>query len=109
MTSNAIGALRQRVTIERPVRTSGPGGSATLAWQRHALAFANVMPVSGREISISHGVAGRTTHKVIIRHRADVLPEMRITWGVRHLEILAVLDIESRQRRLLCLCEERLP
>lgn len=106
MTRDTIGALRHRVTIERPVRTSGPAGTATLAWKRHALVFAHIEAVGGREIALSHGVAGRVTHKVLIRHRDDVLPEMRFVWAGRLLEIRAVLDTEGRQRRLQCMCEE---
>ena len=109
MTGNVIGALRHRVTIERPVRTSDAGGTATIAWTSLGSVFARIEPVAGHEIEIGDGVAGRMTHKVLVRWRDDLLPEMRIVAGPRILEIRAVLDLEGRRRWLQCLCEEKLP
>lgn len=51
-------------------------------------------------------MSGRVTHKVVIRHRADIAPQMRFRQGARILEITAVLDAGARGR-LVCLCEER--
>ena len=109
MTGNVIGALRHRVTIERPVRTSDDGGTGTLTWTSLGSVFARIEPVGGREIEIGDGVAGRVSHKVLLRWRDDLAPQMRIVAGSQILEIRAVLDLEGRRRWLQCLCEERLP
>lgn len=109
MSCSVIGALRHRVVIERLVRTSDEGGTATLTWSALAIVFARIEANSGREIEVADGVAGRVTHKVLMRHRSDVLPEMRIVAGTRILEIRAALDRDGRGRWLECLCEERLP
>lgn len=109
MSGPRIGALRQRVTLQRPVRTDAGGGAATLTWVNAASMFARVEPLSGREREIADRVASRVTHKVLIRYRDDVSPKMRFAAKTRVLEIDAVLDLEGDGRWLQCLCEERLP
>lgn len=109
MTCSMVGALRHRVTIERPLRTAEDGGTASIAWSSVGTVFARIEAVGGREIEVADGVTGRITHKVLIRWREDVLPEMRIVAGTRILDIRAALDSDGRRRWLRCLCEERLP
>ena len=65
-----------------------------------------VRPITGDERLRADAVAGRVTHQVWIRHRADVVPAMRFRAGARILDIVAVLDPGQRDR-LQCLCEER--
>lgn len=109
MSDCVIGSLRHRVTIERPVRTASEGGTATITWTGIGSAFARIEAVSGREIELADGVAGRVTHKVLIRYRDDVLPEMRLAAGAQVYLIRAALDTDGRRRWLKCLCEEHLP
>ena len=109
MTTNVIGALRHRVTIERPERTAEGGGGATIAGTEVATVFARIETASGREISLADGRQGRATHKILLRWRADVEPQMRFTCEGRHFDIRAVLDTDGRRRWLTCLSEEQLP
>ena len=109
MSDCVIGSLRHRVLLERPVRTSDEGGAAIITWTVLGSVFARIEPVSGREIENAHGVAGRVTHKVLMRYRSDVAPDMRIIAGARVLEITAALDVDGRGRWLRCLCTEKLP
>jgi SPP1 family predicted phage head-tail adaptor len=109
MSSSVIGALRHRVAIERPERTSNEAGTATIAWIQLTSAFARIEPIGGREIETADGITGRITHKVLLRYRADILPEMRIVADARILDIRAAFDADGRARWLQCLCEERLP
>ena len=109
MTTNVIGSMRHRVSLEAPLRTGTEGGAAVVSWQLVAGMFAQVRPVTGREIVTADGTAARVTHEVVIRHRDGVRAEMRFLEGTRVLEIRAVLDLEGRRRWLKCLCEERLP
>ncbi|KAB2910822.1 MAG: phage head closure protein [Hyphomicrobiaceae bacterium] len=106
MSPSSIGSLRDRVVLESASRASDGGGGATVTWGQVAELWASIRPVSGEERVRADGVAGRVTHKVLIRHRAGVVPAMRFRSGDRVLEIVAVLDA-GRRSRLACLCEER--
>lgn len=48
MTSLRIGALRDRLTLERPTRTADGGGGASIAWEQLGELWASVQPVHGR-------------------------------------------------------------
>lgn len=109
MTSSVIGPLRHRVTIERPERTTEDGGGASIVWLPVASVFARIEAAGGREIALSDGLTGRVTHKVLIRWRADIEPQMRLVVDSRRLDIRAALDTDGRRRWLTCLCEEHLP
>lgn len=101
-----IALLRERLTLEQPVRAPDGGGGAAVTWQAVAELWAFVRPVSGDERLAHDQVSGRLTHEVWIRYRPGVLPAMRFTQGARIYEIAAVVEAE-RRRRLKCLCEER--
>lgn len=109
MTGTVIGALRHRIVVERPERTTDEAGTGVIAWLPVATVFARIEASGGREIERADGVGGRITHKVILRYRTDVMPEMRIVAGTRVLDIRAAFDADGRARWLQCLCEERLP
>ncbi len=109
MTGAVIGPLRHRVAIERPQRSSADGGGATIEWIAVGDVFARIDAISGSEIEVADGLSARTTHKILMRYRDDVLPEMRIAAGSRRLDIRAVLDPDGRRRWLQCLCEELVP
>ena len=109
MKASRIGAMRHRLRLEAPARTLGEGGSATVTWQPVATLWAEVVPLSGREIFQADGLTAVAGFEVWTRYRADLTPEMRFVMGEHALDIRAVRDIEGRRRWLSCLCEERGP
>lgn len=102
-----IGALRQRVVLERPVRAADDGGGAAERWEPVATLWAAVTARSGKETLVADRVSGERRVNVIIRHRDDVTPGLRFRLGARRLDIRAVLDEDGRRRFLKCDCEER--
>lgn len=102
-----IGDLRQRLVIERPVRSADGGGGAVETWEAVAEAWGAVIPLTGGERVEADAVTGRVTHEIWIRHRDDVSADMRLRLGARLFEVRAVIDVDERRRFLKCLCEER--
>ncbi|MBX9592495.1 MAG: phage head closure protein [Hyphomonadaceae bacterium] len=101
-----IAAMRERVTLERPVRIADGGGGASVIWEAVTALWAQVRPITGEERLRHDQLAGRLTHEVFIRYRPGVLPAMRFRQEARILAIVAVVEVE-RRTRLKCLCEER--
>lgn len=104
-----IGRLRHRVVLQRPVRSSGEGGTATISWENFGTAYAAIEAVSGSEMERSDGLSAKTAHRLTLRYRAGIVPDARIVSDGRIFEIRAALDIDGRKRWIQCLCEETLP
>ena len=105
----SIAMLRTRLTLQARQRTSTDGGGAVVAWATIASMFANVSPVSGREIVAADGRTGRVSHEIMLRYCHEVQPGMHFVDGARVFIIHAAIDLDGRRRWMKCLCEERLP
>lgn len=105
----AIGRLRQRITIETPLRIDGDGGTATITWQQVGEAWAEIRPLSGREVASEDAVSGRVTHEIRLRWRPGIAGDARLRTGARVFDIRALIDEDEAHRWLLCRCEERTP
>ena len=84
-----IGALRERLLLQRPESVGG------------ALTFTDVSGAWGQ----ASAEAGR--HRFIIRARADVRAGWRLVWGARRFRVVAAFDADDARTELLC--EEELP
>ncbi|MGD9538546.1 MAG: phage head closure protein [Alphaproteobacteria bacterium] len=103
------GSLRERVRLEREVRTADTGGGAQTSWAPldHApTVWARVEPLTGQELVQAMRLQARLTHKVTMRWRDDVTAAMRLVWGTRILNVRAVLNPDERRRYLELYCEE---
>lgn len=100
------GQLRHRVTIQQLTRVEDEGGGYEENWADIATVWAAVKPMRGNERYEAQQVQSTLTHKVTIRYRAGIKPQMRLLYGNRFFNIEAVIDIEERHRWLELLCSE---
>lgn len=100
------GELRHRVTLEQRTQTVASQGSLTPIWQGVATVWAAVEPVGGDEGERGKHADATITHRVRIRYRPDVSPKMRVSYGDRRLEVVAVLNQEERDREVFLMCRE---
>lgn len=101
-----ISDMRHRLALERPERTAASGGGVTVSYVKLADIWASITPLNMKERLTRDQMRAAITHQIIIRYRADVLPEMRLTSSSRIFEILSVLNEKERNRWLLLECEE---
>lgn len=102
----AIGALRQRVTIESPVRAEDGGGGATVTWAEVAEVWAAIAPASANERDIAGRLDGVVSHRVVLRFRGDLAGGMRLRHDGRVFRVLVAHDPDERRRWTQCLVEE---
>jgi SPP1 family predicted phage head-tail adaptor len=102
-----IGDLRHRISLESALRTSDGGGGAAVTWTAVADVWAAIRPQGGSEGLTLDRVAGAVPYDIWIRHRAGIVPAMRVRFGTRVFEIQSVTDIEDRGHWLKLGCEER--
>jgi SPP1 family predicted phage head-tail adaptor len=105
--SHRIGDLRRRLVLETEVRADDGAGGAIRSWTPVATIAAAVIGRSGRETVDADAVSGIVTHEIWIRHRPGLVPGQRLRADARVFHILAVVEADTRGRRLRCLCEER--
>jgi len=90
-----IGLLKNRVTIEEAVRTPDGGGGFAQSWQaipQDPEVYAVILPLSGAEQLRHHQLQSTVTHSIIIRHRGDVTPAMRIVKGATVYDIISLTE-----------------
>ena len=100
MNARRIGKLRERIVIERPLRTPDGAGGHTISWTEHASLWAEVISLKGTELMLGERGEAREIYRVVIRYRADVTNVMRIRWRDRELDIRAALDPDGERRWL---------
>lgn len=101
------GKLRHKVTLQSLTTGQDSAGAATESWSNFATSiWASVEPLSGREYFQAQQVASETSIRVRIRYRAGIVPTMRVVYGSRKFEILAIIDPEERHREIQLMCSE---
>jgi SPP1 family predicted phage head-tail adaptor len=104
--ASAPGRLRLQLALEKATASPDGAGGATLAWAAVATLFADVTPLRAEERPRGEGLADMVLHRIVVRHRDDVLPGDRFRLGERTFLILAVSDPQEDGRYLACLAEE---
>lgn len=106
--SIASGRMRHRVAVERPRETTSSTGEVSLAWDEVAVRWAEVAPLSGRELTQARAVLALTTHRVRLRPVEGLTARARLVMSAsgRILQIESVRDIEERGAVVECDCVE---
>jgi len=103
-----IGAMRKQVVVQAEQPTADGAGGYALAWAAVATVWAEIKPVSGREILMAGQQQGRVTHKIIMRWRKDfaLTTDMRLLCGARVFNIRSIINEGERDRQATLLVEE---
>lgn len=100
------GTLRHRVTLQSFTTSPDVYGEPIKTWADLATVWAAVEPLRGREYFQAQQTHAEVSYRVRIRHRADILPTMRVLHAGKTLEILSVINIDERNRELHLMCKE---
>lgn len=103
-----IGNMRHRVTIEKIVKKTDPYGDPYDDWGEHATVWAAIEPLTGREYWGAQQVDSEVAGKIRIRYLSDINPTMRVKFGTRIYEILAVINVNERNEELTLMVREKL-
>ncbi len=107
MSAASAGRLRERVTIEHPVRTPDGAGGTTVTWTPLATVRAEVISFRGSQPTVAERDEARAPYRAVIRFRGDVTADMRLNWRGRRLDINGAFDPDGERRWLAIDCEER--
>ena len=104
--SGPISDLRERVTLQSPLRALDDIGGAALTWIDEGLAWAKIDARGQSAGEAYDGQASFVAYAVTIRARSDVRGGWRLLWGARVLRIQSVSP--APDARLILSCEEEI-
>jgi SPP1 family predicted phage head-tail adaptor len=71
--------------------------------------WAAIEPMGASEATVADRRLGRLTHRIVLRHRADLTLNHRLRLGYRVFAIRSLRDPDESGRLLECLVEEERP
>lgn len=105
-TTTSIGAKRHFLTIQRAIETRGADGAVLKEWVAVKQVAGSIEPVTGGESFIAEGTSASVQYVIATRPTTGIEPSMRAVLGTRIFEILAVMNVEERNREMKLLCTE---
>lgn len=103
------GQLRKRIRLQQRSSAQDSSGEQVHVWSDVATVWAEISPVTGRELQAAGAVQQEASHTVTMRYRAGLDASMRILYGTRIFNIVAPpIDEDERHRQFTVLCSERL-
>ncbi len=100
------GLLKHRVALEKKSTTT-IRGVTTEAWGTEQVLWAQIEPLTGRELERARMVVANATHKVTMRYWPGISSRDRLVFDNRTFNIEAVLNVDERNRELVLTCVEQ--
>ena len=105
------GALGQRITLQQRSVAQDATGGQLATWADVATVWAEVTPLSGRELIAAQAVASETSHQITMRWQpafADpkTVAALRVVMNGRLFNIKASINDDERNRTLMLLVAE---
>lgn len=98
------GALRRRISIERPADVDDGAGGVVRGHVALATVAAGLEPLSAEETAAGRALGLNRLWRATVRARGDLSGGHRITWRGHMFDVLSVrpLDADGRYEELLC-------
>ena len=100
------GQLRNYATIEQLKGTVSSSGEPLNDWSHVWSGRIAIYPVRSIERENLGKVEAKATHRIAMRWRAGIKPSMRIRFDGRAFDIISIVNVEERNRRLELQCME---
>ena len=100
------GSLNKRITIQELSIVKDQYNADIESWIDFKTLWARIEPLRGREYWQAKQVVGEVTGRITIRYLAGVDEKMRIIYGNKTYNILAVINPEEKNRTCQLLVKE---
>lgn len=107
------GDLRNRITFQRRQNGQDSTGQPIETWVNAFTCWADIDPLTGRELLAAQQIQSTVTHNIQVRYRKELanpiaVTNMRILYGSRIFNIHACMDQDERRRSVALQVEEGL-
>jgi len=99
-----IGKMNKRVVVQTATEVRDAVGEPIRTWADTATVWAQIEPLSGRELLMGEQVTSEATVRVWLRYRT-LTTANRLTEGGDTYEIQSVRNVNSHDRLLECMCK----
>lgn len=106
MRAEFAGTLTQRVTLSRLSEERTESGLSESRWEVFASCLASVVPEGAGAEAEGMTLSGMPRYRVVLRSRADVRVEQRVSWRGRQFLVKQLLDDPRLPDRIELRCEE---
>jgi SPP1 family predicted phage head-tail adaptor len=105
------GQLKHKLDIEAELHAQDSYGQTTQDWVVFISGlWASIEPLSGKEYYASQQVNAEISHRIKIRYKAGIKPNMRVKFGTdRYFNIVSVIDLNEAHREIHLMCTEVIP
>lgn len=104
-----IGQLRHRVTFQKLVKIQDSFGQPIEQWDDVVTVWASVEPLVGKQYFDAETINSEISHKIKLRHRTGITPDMRIIFKARIFEIVSPpINYQERNIELQLMCKEQI-
>ena len=93
--NNQAGLLRHRIQIQEKQVSRDEFNAEVITWILKYHAWASIEPLNGREFFEARMIQAEITHRITIRYRPDITPEMRLEFNGRYFDIESVRNIRE--------------
>ena len=113
MSSLRAGQLNRRITLQRQSNAQDSYGGPVRTWLNVATIWADIQPLTGRELESAQRMASEVSHQIVVRYQA-IFADTRQVAGYRALyrsrifNIHAALNDEERNVLVTLLASEGL-
>lgn len=101
-----IGKLRHRIVIQAQRNRQSEYGAVVAEWHNLHSVWAEVKPISGRELFAASQIHSEATIQIWLRYIPDIDYTMRIKFGGRLFEIVSIQNWRELNRSILLHCKE---
>jgi SPP1 family predicted phage head-tail adaptor len=102
------GALRHRVEIQIPFEDRDDIGGVRQIWMVVGEAWADIEPLTGKEVYEASSLEGRLSHRITLRGTTVLEPTWRLVWKdqTRAFQLYSIKDLGERHRTIQAMAME---
>jgi SPP1 family predicted phage head-tail adaptor len=100
------GDLKRRIYLQQPSLAQNGYGEEAITWVTYATVWAQIEPLSGRELLLAQQVNSEIAVRIIIRYNSHVSPNHRISYGTATYAVNTIIDKDLTHNYLELLCTQ---
>ena len=94
MSSLRAGQLNRRITLQRQSNVQDSYGGPVRTWLNVATVWADIQPLTGRELESAQRMASEVSHQIVVRYQA-IFADTRQVAGYRALYRSRIFNIHA--------------